>query len=148
MLVKKLGLEVKKEVEEKDGRTLQSCERLTGNSRHLGDRQLLPLLNDLKADTITLEDIFTLHKGVLGRHVAAGVLRTYVSVGDVFDPMDWDEVPGEMDKFLAWLNAELRSGLMSSAELAARASHKFVFNLLMERRGLDPIHQLLSKNTA
>ncbi|KAI3412053.1 hypothetical protein GPALN_002101 [Globodera pallida] len=47
-------------------------------------------------------------------------------VGDVFDPMDWDEVPGEMDKFLAWLNAELRSGLMSSAELAARASHKFV----------------------
>uniref|UniRef100_A0A914IAJ6 P-type ATPase n=1 Tax=Globodera rostochiensis TaxID=31243 RepID=A0A914IAJ6_GLORO len=91
-----------------------------------GDRQLLPLLNDLKAETITLEDIFTLHKGVLGRHVAAGVLRTYdVSVGEVFDPMDWDEVPGEMDKFLAWLNAELRSGLMSSAELAARASHKF-----------------------
>ncbi|KAI3413392.1 hypothetical protein GPALN_010888 [Globodera pallida] len=46
-------------------------------------------------------------------------------VGEDFDPMDWDEVPEEMNKFLAWLNAEMRSGEMASGELAARASHKF-----------------------
>uniref|UniRef100_A0A183BUD0 Uncharacterized protein n=1 Tax=Globodera pallida TaxID=36090 RepID=A0A183BUD0_GLOPA len=46
-------------------------------------------------------------------------------VGEDFDPMDWDEVPEEMNKFLAWLNAEMRSGEMASGELAACASHKF-----------------------
>uniref|UniRef100_A0A183BZQ5 Fido domain-containing protein n=1 Tax=Globodera pallida TaxID=36090 RepID=A0A183BZQ5_GLOPA len=72
--------------------------------------------------------ILSLHKSILGRHVGAGVLRTHdVSVGDDFDPMDWDEVPAEMDKYVQWLDAEMKAGVMSAAEFAAHASHRFLF---------------------
>ncbi|KAI3412050.1 hypothetical protein GPALN_002099 [Globodera pallida] len=120
------------------------------------DRDLLPILKEHQSEDISLETIKELHKGILGRHVGAGVLRTHdVSVGDDFDPMDWDEVPGEMDKYVRWLDAEMRAGVMSAAELAAHASHRFLFihpfgdgngrtswliiNMIMDRRGFDPI---------
>uniref|UniRef100_A0A914IDV6 Uncharacterized protein n=1 Tax=Globodera rostochiensis TaxID=31243 RepID=A0A914IDV6_GLORO len=64
-------------------------------------------------------------------------LHKAIFVGDDFDAMDWDEVPGEMDKFVRWLDAEMNAGVMSAGELAARASHRFaqVFGLSSEHQG-------------
>uniref|UniRef100_A0A914IE16 Fido domain-containing protein n=1 Tax=Globodera rostochiensis TaxID=31243 RepID=A0A914IE16_GLORO len=164
MLVKKLGLEVKKEVEEKDAITLESCGRCfyppQRRTRPACCRGCPPTYDVSVGDVFDPMDwdetILQLHKSILGRHVGAGVLRTHdVSVGDDFDVMDWDEVPAEMDKFVSWLDAEMKAGAMSAAEFAAHASHRFLFihpfcdgngrtsrliiNMIMERRGFEPL---------
>uniref|UniRef100_A0A183C7T7 Fido domain-containing protein n=1 Tax=Globodera pallida TaxID=36090 RepID=A0A183C7T7_GLOPA len=53
---------------------------------------------------LSLQAILALHKGVLGRHRAAGTPRACnVTVGD-FTPMDHSEVPAAMDEYVEGLS--------------------------------------------
>uniref|UniRef100_A0A183C2J5 Fido domain-containing protein n=1 Tax=Globodera pallida TaxID=36090 RepID=A0A183C2J5_GLOPA len=109
--------------------------------------------------TITLEFLLKLHNYVLGRHRAAGRLRERdVEVGgeegEVFVPIDWEEVPEKMGMFVRWLNEEME-GELSTGELAATAHFRLTFihpfedgngrlarlllNILLERRAFKPV---------
>uniref|UniRef100_A0A914HJ21 Fido domain-containing protein n=1 Tax=Globodera rostochiensis TaxID=31243 RepID=A0A914HJ21_GLORO len=104
--------------------------------------------------------LLKLHNYVLGRHRAAGRLRERdVEVGgeegEVFEPVEWEELPEQMAMFVRWLNEKMEDGEFGAGELAARAHHRLTFvhpfedgngriarlllNILLERRAFKPV---------
>ena len=107
--------------------------------------------------SITREDIFEIHRRVLGfvDPIEAGQLRQHQVYVGSFIPPSADEVPGYLDDFLLWLNSLEDTRDLHAIELAAIAHYKFVYihpfidgngrtgrllmNLILMRSGFPPV---------
>jgi fido (protein-threonine AMPylation protein) len=107
--------------------------------------------------SITREDIFEIHRRVLGfvDPVEAGQLRTHQVYVGSFVPPGADDVPAYLDDFLIWLNSLEDTQDLHAIELAAIAHYKFVYihpfidgngrtgrllmNLILMRSGFPPV---------
>jgi Fic family protein len=106
---------------------------------------------------ITLEDIFQIHRRVLGfvDPIEAGQLRKHQVYVGSFIPPSANDVPNYLNDFLIWLNSLEDTRDLHAIELAAIAHYKFVFihpfidgngrtgrllmNLILMRSGFPPI---------
>ncbi len=107
--------------------------------------------------SITREDIFEIHRRVLGfvDPIQAGQLRKYQVYVGSFVPPSADEVSAYLDDFLFWLNSLEDTRDLHAIELAAIAHYKFVYihpfidgngrtgrllmNLILMRSGFPPV---------
>jgi Fic family protein len=107
--------------------------------------------------SITREDIFEIHRRVLGfvDPVGAGQLRKHQVYVGSFVPPSADDVPAYLDDFLLWLNSLEDTQDLHAIELAAIAHYKFVYihpfidgngrtgrllmNLILMRSGFPPV---------
>ncbi|CAF3629388.1 unnamed protein product [Rotaria sordida] len=107
--------------------------------------------------SITSEDIFEIHRRVLGfvDPVEAGHLRQHQVYVGSFVPPAADEVPSYLEDFLFWLNSLEDTRDLHAIELAAIAHYKFVYihpfidgngrtgrllmNLILMRSGFPPV---------
>ncbi|CAF1233751.1 unnamed protein product [Rotaria sp. Silwood1] len=107
--------------------------------------------------SITREDIFEIHRRVLGfvDPIQAGHLRQHQVYVGSFVPPAAEDVPSYLDDFLLWLNSLEDTRDLHAIELAAIAHYKFVYihpfidgngrtgrllmNLILMRSGFPPV---------